>query len=45
MRGSWATPEEIQYRKERKEKLIYLLLPVSAIAIGGAIAFLTQMTY
>ena len=45
MKESWLTPEEIQYRRERKEKMIYLLLPVSAIIIGAAIAFLTQMTY
>ncbi|MDO6657235.1 hypothetical protein [Anaerobacillus sp. 1_MG-2023] len=45
MRESWLTPEEIQYRRQRKEKMIYLLLPVSAIVIGAAIAFLTQMTY
>lgn len=45
MKGTWLTPEEIQYRRERKEKMIYLLLPVSAIVIGAVIAFLTQMTY
>lgn len=45
MKGSWLTPEEIQYKRERKEKMIYLLLPVTAIIIGAVIAFLTQMTY
>lgn len=45
MKGSWLTPEEIQYKRERKEKMIYLLLPVTAIMIGAVIAFLTQMTY
>ncbi|WP_169525331.1 hypothetical protein [Pseudalkalibacillus hwajinpoensis] len=45
MKGTWLTPEEIQYRRQRKEKMIYLLLPVSAIVIGAVIAFLTQMTY
>ncbi|MCA0986883.1 hypothetical protein [Guptibacillus algicola] len=45
MKGTWSTPEEIQYKKERKEKLIYILIPISAICIGALIALLTQLTY
>ena len=42
MNRKWKTPEEIQYQKKRKEKLLFLAIPLLSILLGVSIAVLTN---
>ena len=40
MKGSWLTPEEIAWRKNRNKTIGYALLPVFAIMVGVVISLI-----
>jgi hypothetical protein len=42
MKRHWKTPEEIQYQKKRKEKMLFLAIPLLSILLGVSIAVLTN---
>ncbi|WLR61324.1 hypothetical protein [Guptibacillus hwajinpoensis] len=38
MRRNWKTPEEIQFQKKHREKILFLAIPVLSILLGVVIA-------
>ncbi|MBF0705608.1 MULTISPECIES: hypothetical protein [Bacillales] len=38
MRRNWKTPEEIQFQKKRREKILFLAIPILSILLGVVIA-------
>ncbi|WP_255435969.1 hypothetical protein [Pseudalkalibacillus hwajinpoensis] len=42
MKGTYMTPEEIAWRKQRNRSLGYLLVPVFAIFLGAIISIIAN---
>ncbi|WP_255647916.1 MULTISPECIES: hypothetical protein [Guptibacillus] len=42
MKGTWLTPEEIAWRKNRNKNIGYALIPVFAIMIGALITLIAN---
>ncbi|WP_268753003.1 hypothetical protein [Bacillus alveayuensis] len=41
--GSWLTPEEMEAKKERNKKLLYISIPLLAILLGAGITMLLNI--
>lgn len=42
MNRNWRTPEEIQFQKKRKEKMLFLAIPIFSIILGVLIAIISS---
>ncbi|MBN8210736.1 hypothetical protein JI666_18420 [Bacillus sp. NTK071] len=42
MNRNWRTPEEIQFQKKRKEKMLFLAIPIISILLGVLIAIISN---
>ncbi|MDQ0482672.1 hypothetical protein [Guptibacillus hwajinpoensis] len=42
MNRNWRTPEEIQFQKKRKEKMLFLAIPIFSIILGVLIAIIAN---
>lgn len=42
MNKNWRTPEEIQFQKKRKEKMLFLAIPIFSIILGVLIAIIAN---
>ncbi|MGM0923287.1 MAG: hypothetical protein ACQEWW_19080 [Bacillota bacterium] len=43
MKRMWLTPEEIDAKKERNKKMLYISVPFFAATFGAGITFLMNM--
>lgn len=41
--SSWLTPEEMEAKKERNKKLLYISIPLLAILLGAGITMLLNL--
>ncbi|MDQ0162576.1 hypothetical protein [Aeribacillus alveayuensis] len=41
--SSWLTPEEMEAKKERNKKLLYISIPLLAILLGAGITMLLNI--
>ncbi|MGA9287730.1 MAG: hypothetical protein WBV93_05200 [Anaerobacillus sp.] len=42
MKRNWKTPEQIQFQKNQRKKLLYLALPLLSILLGVLIAVISN---
>ncbi|WP_169525336.1 hypothetical protein [Pseudalkalibacillus hwajinpoensis] len=42
MKRNWRTPEQIQFQKKRKEKVLFLAIPIFSIILGVLIAIISN---
>lgn len=43
MSRTWLTPEEIEAKRERNKKILFVSLPLAAIVLGGVIPLLLNL--